>query len=233
MNKFEEVPHFRSYFRQCGYDEAKKIKLVERIRDVALEYLPQSAIEKVPPPYFSDEIRAAYAAKGITLEWNLNILGETGVYAFCSTATARDSSLTSSQQSAANLLNYCTMALEKDAVSDQLQQWILDAYAGLDSDAVEGRKKSSEALVTARITSAKNKRIRTEEHHGLWREWAKEHFKQFPYSKPNDTAYAVFERAKQHVPPMHIMVNGNKYSLKTIESVITGTKKGIKNEPLK
>lgn len=146
MNKFEEVPHFRSYFRQCGYDEAKKIKLVERIRDVALEYLPQSAIEKVPPPYFSDEIRAAYAAKGITLEWNLNILGETGVYAFCSTATARDSSLTSSQQSAANLLNYCTMALEKDAVSDQLQQWILDAYAGLDSDAVKGRKKSNKVL---------------------------------------------------------------------------------------
>lgn len=137
MNRTEEVPHLRSYFRQCGHDEAKKIKLAERIRDVALEYLPPEVIAKVPPPYFSDEARAAYAAKGVNLEWNLTILGDTGVYAFCSTATARDSVLTPGQLSAANLLNHCTRALENDAVSDQLQVWILDAYAGLDLDAVD------------------------------------------------------------------------------------------------
>lgn len=166
MNRFEEVPHLRSVFRQYGHDEAKKIKLVERIRDVALEYLPPAVIAKVPPPYFSDEARAAYAAKGISLEWNLNILGDTGVYAFFSTVsekynrvltetspgiyelvvTERDAVLTPSQLKAANLLRHCTEALEKDAVSDQLQLWILDAYAGLDSDAVEGRKKSNKVL---------------------------------------------------------------------------------------
>lgn len=135
MNRTEEVPHLRSYFRQCGHDEAKKIKLVEQIRDVAIEYLPPEVIAKVPPPYFSDLVRAKYAAKGINLDWNLTIPGDTGVNAFF--FAARDSGLTPGQLSAANLLNYCTMALEKDAVSDQLQVWILDAYAGLDLDAVE------------------------------------------------------------------------------------------------
>lgn len=134
MNRIEEVPHLRSLFRQFGTDDAQKIKLVLKLRDVALEFLPASVIAKVPPPYFSDEIRAAYKAIGRNLEWNLSILGDTGVYAFCS--TARDAGLTQSQQSAAALLYACTEALEKNAVSERVQQTILYAYAGLDLDNV-------------------------------------------------------------------------------------------------
>lgn len=169
MTRTEEVAHFRSYFRQCGHDEAQKIKLVEQIRNVALDYLPQAVIDNVPPPYFSDGDRAAYAAKGISLAWNLSILGDTGVYAFCSTATARDSSLTSSQQCAANLLNYCTMALEKDAVSDQHQQWILDAYAGLDGDAINRSHAVIAGSDNARAARARGYDPEKE----LWRDTAK------------------------------------------------------------
>lgn len=67
MNKFEEVPHFRSYFRQCGYDEAKKIKLVERIRDVALEYLSQSAIKKFRLPIFQTKFAPRMRPKELAL----------------------------------------------------------------------------------------------------------------------------------------------------------------------
>lgn len=260
MNRFELMTHYRSAFRQGGFNEAR----IKELREEAFKVLTPAVIKKVPPPYFTEEEEAAYAAKyrafsdeeraaykappseyrafsaahraayaaiGKSLEWNLTIdgdLGATGDYAFFFTATASDSVLTPSQQSAAALLYATLEALEEKALSDRVSQNILDALLGLDSDSVEGRKKSSKALVIARIKTAINKKKRTEERYSLWRKWAKEYVKQFPYSKPNDTAYAVFERAKQHVPPMHIMVNGNKYSLKTIESVITGTKKASK-----
>lgn len=165
MKKIEEVPHLRSYFRQCGNDETKKLKMVEQIRDIALKYLPPAVIAKVPPPYYSDEVRAAYAAKGISLEWNLSIRGDTGVYPFCFTA-ARDASLSPSQQSAARLLDYCTEALDKNAVTERLQLWIFDAYAGLDSDLVAKgmkfkpkRQKGAIAKATKHIHGlAKNNR---------------------------------------------------------------------------
>lgn len=159
MTRTEEVSHIRSIFRQCGHDEAKKIKLVVKIRDIALEYLPLAVIAKVPPPYYSDEIRAAYAAKGISLEWNLSIRGDTGVYPFCFTA-ARDASMSPSQQSAARLLGYCTEAIDKNAVTEQLQLWILDAYAGLALDDVAtgrkfraGRKPNTGSIIRKKIAS--------------------------------------------------------------------------------
>lgn len=134
MNHAEETPHIRSLFQQFKNDDAKKIKLVLKLRDEALKYLPASAIAKVPPPYFSDEARAAYFILGQNLDWNLSILGDSGVYAFCS--AARGAGLTPSQQSAAALLYACTKAIEKNTVSEHVQQNIHDAYAGLDTDDV-------------------------------------------------------------------------------------------------
>lgn len=155
MNRSDEMPHIRSAFRQCA-DEAAKIKLVERIRDEALKFLPPAVIAKVPPPYFSDEARATYKAKGVSLEWNLTILGATGVYAFC--FAAHDAGLTPGQLRAVDLLNHCTKALEVDTVSEQLQCWILDAYAGLDADAVvtgkkftQGRKSNTGSIIRKAI----------------------------------------------------------------------------------
>lgn len=165
MTRIEEVPHIRSDFRQCGHDEAKKIKTVERIREIALMYLPPAVVAKVPPPYFPDEIRAEYQDEGISLEWNLTIRGDTGVYPFCSTAQ-HDVSLSPSQQSAVRLLAYCTEAIDKNAVTEQLQLWILDAYAGLDFDAVAkgeifqngGRKKGATTAKTQHIYTLANNR---------------------------------------------------------------------------
>jgi len=107
MERIEEVPHIRLLFSR--YDAAQKIKLVEDIRRIAIDYL-QPVTQKLVRP-MSDEIRAAYQAKGISLEWNLTT---TDAYEFC--GLARIASLTPSQHSAANLLNYCTQAIEMDAI---------------------------------------------------------------------------------------------------------------------
>lgn len=120
------------------------------------------------------------------------------------------------------------MALEKDAVSDQLQQWILDAYSGLDSDAVEGRKKSTKALVKARSAAAKNKKAKTDECYGLWRDWAANIHKAFPSYLHGKLAEEVKKLADA---AGHKMVNGNLYSVVTIKDVITGVKKASKNTP--
>lgn len=125
MKRIEEV-HIIRIALQHGFNE----EWITRCRDVALEYLPPSVISKVPRN-FSDEIRAAYKGKGISLDWNLIT---TDAYEFY--FSARDVDLTQSQQSAAALLYACTDALEKNALSDRVKQNILDAYAGLDLDAV-------------------------------------------------------------------------------------------------
>lgn len=136
MSRIEDERHIRSLFRQFGLDIPAQLRLVARLRDIAIEYL-QPVIAKVPPPYFSDEIRAVCKAKGISLEWNLTTDGDTGAtgdYAFF--FAARDAGLTPSQQSAAALLYATLEALEENAVSDRVRQNILDAIAGLDLDAV-------------------------------------------------------------------------------------------------
>lgn len=135
MTRVEEVPHLRSLFRQFGCDEVKKLNLVEVIRDIALCYLPSEVIAKVSTPHFSEEVRAAYEAKGVSLEWDLSILGDTGIYAF--NAAASHAAISKGEKYAAQLLAYCTKAFEENAVSAQLEQWILDAHMCLDVDAVE------------------------------------------------------------------------------------------------
>ena len=156
----EEVPHIRSVFRQS--DDNGKIRLVERLSDVAREYLPAAVVAKVPQPYFSKQDRAAYKAIGQSLEWNLTILGDTGVYAFC--FAARDAGLTKSQQSAAALLYACFEALDANLVSDHIQQCILDAYSGLELDAVatgkkftQGRKQDTGSAIRKAIAKALKK----------------------------------------------------------------------------
>ena len=143
MNRSEEVPHIRSFFRQNQYDEEKKIWLVTQLRDIAIEQL--EPVKAKIPRVLPDWVREAYQAKGISLEWDLTT---TDAYEFSS--MARNAGVSPSQQSAANLLDACTRALEKNAVSDRTQQHILDAYAGLDADAVNtgvrfiaGRKTNS------------------------------------------------------------------------------------------
>lgn len=116
----------------------------------------ERAAYKAPPSEyraFSAAHHAAYAAIGKSLEWNLTIdgdIGATGDYAFFFTATASDSVLTPSQQSAAALLYATLEALEKEALSDRVQQNILDAIGGLDFDAVNmGNDYSKEQSIKA------------------------------------------------------------------------------------
>lgn len=155
MTRTEEAAHIRSLFRQRGF--AASLDLVRRVRDIAIDYLPPAVVAKVPPPYFSDEIRAEFLAIGQSLDWDLTIGGATGAYAFF--FAARDVGLTRSQQSASSLLYACTEALEGDT-SDRVLQNILDAYAGLDADAVatgnkfkQGRTKGALGPVAKRVAS--------------------------------------------------------------------------------
>lgn len=167
MTRCEEAGHLRSLFRQFGSDEAKKLNLVKVIRDIALCYLPPEVVAKVPPPYFSEEVEAAYKATGKNLMWNLTIdgdIGATGDYAFFFTATASDSVLTSSQKSAAALLYATLEALEKNALSDRITQNILDALGGLDADTQElgkkfkaGRKPNTGSVVRGEIAKCLSK----------------------------------------------------------------------------
>lgn len=133
MNRIEEVPHIRSLFRQL--DDAGKMGLVTRLRDIAIKYL--QPVTAKGPRVFSEAVTAAYHAKGISLEWNLTIPSQ--AYAFY--LAARNSGLSLSQQNAASLLYGCTKALEANALSDLVAQNILDTYGGLDLDAVDKAKK--------------------------------------------------------------------------------------------
>lgn len=130
MNKIEEVAHIRSLFRQLHNDEAGKIKLVTQLRNIAIQNL-QKVIAKVPRS-LSDEAKNKYMAMAGSIDWDLTT---TDAYKFF--FMARDTDLTPSQQSAAALLYNCTKVIDENVLSDRLQQNILDAYAGLDLDAVD------------------------------------------------------------------------------------------------
>ncbi len=132
MNRLEEVAHFRNGFRRL--DTPGKLNLVTHLRDRAIEFL-QPVISRVQRD-FSENIKAAYRAKGISLEWRLDTLEAYSFYFM-----AQDVGLTPGQQSAATLLYVCTNALEENAVSEWAVQNILDAYAGLDLDAITKAKK--------------------------------------------------------------------------------------------
>ncbi len=97
MGYSDKAHYFRSAFRQRGFDEA----WITELRDEAIKFL-QPVIAKVPR-HFSDDIRSAYAEKGISLEWNLTTRDAYGFFFL-----ARDAGLTAGQQSAAALLYACT-----------------------------------------------------------------------------------------------------------------------------
>lgn len=138
MNHAQEAMHIRSLFQQLGNDDAAKLVLVEQIRGWAIAILEPTKA-KVPRD-FSEGVIAAYAARGIGLEWDLTT---TDAYAFC--GMAEKVGLAPRLQNVAVLLFACTEALELNALPDSLQQNILDAYAGLDSDLVVMGKSHSKA----------------------------------------------------------------------------------------
>lgn len=130
MNRIEEAGHIRALFQRCTNDYAAQLGLVTKLRDVAIEVL-KPVFSTIPRP-MSEHIRKAYEAKGMSLAWNLTT---TDAYEFCS--LVGDSDPTPSLRSAAALLSACTEALEKNTVTDRLMQNILDAYIGLEHDALE------------------------------------------------------------------------------------------------
>ena len=159
IGRAKETTELRYLFRQL--DGERKINLVIDIRDVALSYLSPAVVSKVPAPHFPEKVRAFYLAKGQSLDWNLLILGDTGVYAFCS--AARDVGLTPSQRSALDLLCACTEAIEADAVSERLHQNILDGFAGLDSDdVVKGKNAALNPKIASKFPRGKGKLVTPE-----------------------------------------------------------------------
>ena len=141
MARIEEVPHLRSLFRQYKlfHNDAKVIWLVTQLRDKAREQL--EPVKKETPRPMSDFERAIYQDEGINTEWNLNDYDDAKTFGLL--ASTRDTSMSASQKSAAALLSHCSEALKLNAVPDYLRDWILDAFAGLDLDAVETGKKFS------------------------------------------------------------------------------------------
>lgn len=139
MNRSEEIPHLRSYFRQCGADDAKKLELVLRLRDIAIEQLG-SVKEKEPRP-MSDLDRKLYQAKGIRTEWDFTDYDDAASFSLLVSTGRIGAALSPSQKSAALLLGACVEALKKKALPPHVQDWILDAYAGLDATAVNTGKR--------------------------------------------------------------------------------------------
>lgn len=131
MAKLEDARHIRAALQGLA---SGKLGLVARLREIAVDILRPVA-GKVPRP-MPDRIKTAYQANGIGLEWDLTTAD---AYEFAH--TARNADLTPSQKSAAELLYFCTRALEENAVSESEQQAIVDAYAGLDLDATATGKK--------------------------------------------------------------------------------------------
>jgi hypothetical protein len=213
MSRIEQVNLFRSQFR-LG-DDARKTKIVLFLRDYGINFLQPAVIAKVPRAK-SDDAR----------EWDLTIAIDASEFS----GRARNTGLSRSQLSAADVVMYCTLALENNAVPEQLWDWIINAYVGLDLDAVEGRKKSIKALVNARRVAAENKTSKAAQYHKEWREWAKNIYKVFPYSNNSDVANKVAKLAND---AGHKMANGNPYALATVNDVITGVKKGLKNNSQK
>lgn len=125
MTRIKYVRYHRKYFQDCGTDEDQKIRLVNQFREEAIAVLrPVKA--KVPRP-----------SADLELEWDLTT---TDVYMFFSQALVTGC-LSESQLSAASLLFFCQQALEANAVSDDIREKILDAWAGLDLDSVEHGEK--------------------------------------------------------------------------------------------
>ncbi len=157
MNRSEEVPHLRSHFRQCGADDAKKLELVLRLRDIAIEQL--GSVKEIELPPMLDLDRKSYKVKGISPEWDFTDYDDATTFSLLVRAGRIGAALSPSQKSAALLLGACAEALKKNALLPHVQDWILDAYAGLDATAVNtgkrfiaGRKPNSGGPIRKKIS---------------------------------------------------------------------------------
>ncbi len=133
MNSIDEAGHVQRVFEIYGYDEARKLNLVADLRDVAIKRL-KPVMANVPRG-MPERIKAAYQAKGISIEWDL----PADALEFC--LQAQKAGLSESQRSACALLCFCTEALDKEAVPPSLQQHMVKAFAGLDADYIAAGKQ--------------------------------------------------------------------------------------------
>jgi hypothetical protein len=92
-------------------DNAGKIRLVQELKSLALACLEADAYRIKRP--MSTEIRLAYAAKGISTDWNFDSGDD--VYEF--NFLAQRSDLRQSQKEASLLLVCCTQAMESESVT--------------------------------------------------------------------------------------------------------------------
>ena len=73
--------------------------------------------------------------------------------------------------------------------------------------------------------AAKNKKIRADKYHAIWKKWAKEILVINPFWEVPRVAKLVLEKANN---ANHKMVNKKPYKISTIIKVITGVKKSLK-----
>ncbi len=171
MNRSEDVDHFRSYLRQCGCDETKKLMFVADIMDIAIDIL-EPVKAKITRP-MSVLVRQLYLDKGISLEWSLPLYRDafepplkvdiaTHIsqvrQAFSAwqlewkqancygeigefCSLAKDADISPDQKKAAKLLGVCIQAMNADILTDHVRDWILSAYAGLDFHTTEVGRK--------------------------------------------------------------------------------------------
>ena len=132
LSKIEITPFLSRQLRLYG--DAKINDVIVPLRVYALEYFTLKVMAKIPKPH---------NAEGIILEWNLYATaGANGTCVFIQ--AVREYGLSASLFSAANLLYCCTKAIEDNAVPERLQELIVGAWVGLESDAVN----RSEAVIT-------------------------------------------------------------------------------------
>lgn len=118
-NPIQELPHLRGIFRHG--DDNVKMGLVTRLRDIAIQQLLMMRRGIEPP-------------MSPMSEWSAD-----DVFLFAADIYRADAS--ASTKGAASLLFHCVSAIREGVLSRQSQDWILDAYAALASDAVETGKK--------------------------------------------------------------------------------------------
>jgi hypothetical protein len=138
MNIIEELKYLStseitpSLSRQLRlYGDAKINEVIVPLQDYALEYFTTSVMAKIQNPC---------DATGRILEWNLtSTSGANGTEGLVN--AVRSANLSCSLFSAANLLYCCAKAIEDNSVPERLQELIVGAFVGLDSDDVAKGKK--------------------------------------------------------------------------------------------
>jgi len=150
MTKADEAPHLRSFFRQSKNDWTRTSELLERLRGIAI-----SEIGEQPG-------------------WELDSRnGSNGTVAFLMAARRQNKA---SLTSAALVLDTTMAALEQGALSEQAQNWLIDAWAGMESahvvagkQLIDGQKKGRDAQQAV-----------ANEKHDNWQKMANELFRTNP-----------------------------------------------------